>query len=173
MLFNRRCMSRDWSNLSKHKKYGGSCIYSDASTFSFHAIKNITTAEGGCVTTNSNKLYEKMRLYRSHGIEKNLKKIKNLPEKNASWYYEAKELGWNYRLNELSCALGNNQLKYLGSNIRIRTNIANLYNKFLYSVENINLPSLQKNILHHAWHLYSIRINFDILRISRGKVLRN
>ena len=88
----------------------GSCKFSKASAFSFHAIKHIAMGEGGCITTNDKKLAEVIRLKLNHGIIKNKNRMKNLPEKNASWYYEMHELGYNFRADELSCALGIGQL---------------------------------------------------------------
>ena len=102
----------------KYKKYKvGSCKYSDISTFSFHPVKPITTGEGGIITTNNKKIYEKLLLYRTHGIHKNYKKFKNLSlgfDNNKEvnrWYYEMSDLGYNYRITDIQAALGNSQLK--------------------------------------------------------------
>lgn len=157
---------------SKVKKYVGSCKYSLASTFSFHAIKNITTAEGGCITTNNYEIYKKIKLLRSHHLERNIKKISKLPERNAKWYYEAKEVGWNYRLNELSCALGNSQINYLESNIKKRNQLAKFYNRFLKDNEYIVRPQLEHNSLFHAWHLYSVLIDFKRLNKTKSYLMK-
>ena len=150
----------------------GSCKFSLAASFSFHAIKNITSSEGGAVTTNNKDLYDKMKLYRSHNLEKNLNKIKGLPEKNALWYYQAKDIGWNYRLNEISSALGNSQLNYLKSNLLKREKLVSYYIEFLKGIELISLPKLEKNKFCHAWHLYSVQINFKKLKKTRGQLMK-
>ena len=96
----------------KYKKYKvGSCKYSDISTFSFHPVKPITTGEGGIITTNNKKIYEKLLLYRTHGIHKNYKKFKNLSlgfDNNKEvnrWYYEMSDLGYNYRITDIQLHL--------------------------------------------------------------------
>ena len=97
----------------------GSCRFSDLSTFSFHPVKPITTAEGGMITTNNKKIYEKLLLFRTHGITKNPKnfinKRQSLDNKGNvnRWYYEMLNLGYNYRLTDIQAALGHSQLKKL------------------------------------------------------------
>ena len=86
--------------------------------FSFHPVKTITTGEGGIVTTNSKKFYEKLLVLRNHGIQKNKKFLfnKKLAYKNNKvnpWYYEMVDLGFNYRISDIQCALGLSQLKKL------------------------------------------------------------
>ena len=94
----------------------GSCKYSDISTFSFHPVKPITTGEGGMITTNDKKIYKKLLLYRTHGIEKNHLSFKNKKlafDKNNQankWYYEMNLLGFNYRMTDIQAALGKSQL---------------------------------------------------------------
>ena len=104
----------------------GNCQYSNATIFSFHPVKPITTAEGGMVTTNDKKTFEKLILFRNHGITRNVKKFKN-KEKN-SWNYEQLELGYNYRMNDLEAALGISQLSKLNNFNKIRNKVANIYN---------------------------------------------
>ena len=94
----------------------GSCKYSLCSVFSFHPVKTITTGEGGMITTNSKKMYEKLKILRSHGINKNPKYFKNKKfsktnNKINPWYYEMVDLGMHYRINDIQCALGISQLK--------------------------------------------------------------
>ena len=96
----------------------GNCKYSDLTVFSFHPIKSITTGEGGVITTNNKKLYEKLKRLRSHGIEKlkrNFVSKKNLSNNNKSgpWYFEMQELGYHYRITDIQCALGITQIKRL------------------------------------------------------------
>ena len=97
----------------------GSCRYSDICVFSFHPVKIITTGEGGIATTNNYLLDQKMRLFRSHGIEKNKIKFEN--EISGPWAYEQQMLGYNYRMSEISAALGISQLKKLDNFIKLRS----------------------------------------------------
>jgi perosamine synthetase len=81
----------------------GSCFHSDMTILSFHAVKQLTTGEGGMVLTNDHNLYEKLVFFRSHGITRSIKYMK---ETEGPWYYEMHELGYNYRLTDIQCALG-------------------------------------------------------------------
>ena len=99
----------------------GSCKYSDVCIFSFHPVKIITTAEGGCATTNNPDLAEKIRILRSHGITKN--KFNFINKNPEPWYYEQQELGFNFRLTDLQSSLGNSQLKRIDTFIDKRRKI--------------------------------------------------
>ena len=123
----------------------GSCKYSDMAVFSFHAIKSITTAEGGAILTNSKKLYDKLVLLRSHGIKK---------DKNG--FNVMRELGYNYRLTELQSALGISQLKKLNKFIAARNRMARMYHKELKGINDVILPNVVKDN-YSAWHIYVIR----------------
>ena len=160
----------------KYNKFNvGSCNYSDISTFSFHPVKPITTGEGGMVTTNNKKIYEKLILYRTHGIHKNSKKFTNLAlafDKNDEpnrWYYEMTDLGYNYRLNELSCALGLSQISKLDKFINYRKKIAKIYEKTFKNNKLIKLPTT-KNDRDHSYHLYVLRINFKSLKKTKKQL---
>lgn len=123
----------------------GSCKYSDISVFSFHPVKSITTGEGGAVLTNNKKYYEKLKLFRNHGIYKD-RKGKNVMT----------ELGFNYRLTDIQAALGISQLKKLGNFIKKRREIAEWYNRELKDVSQIILPQeLKEN--YSSWHVYVVR----------------
>src|SRR4030042_3452072 len=98
----------------------GDCKYSDMTVFSFHPVKHITTGEGGMITTNSRKLYEKLLLLRNHGIAKEI-------SISQPWYYEMRNLGFNYRITDLQCALGLSQLKKIERFIKKRRKIDKLY----------------------------------------------
>ena len=100
----------------------GSCIYSDMTTMSFHPVKHITTGEGGAVLTNDEYLYLKLKRFRSHGITNNPEELvyndlafQQLPDSDEKvmnpWYYEQLDLGYNYRITNIQCALGISQLK--------------------------------------------------------------
>ena len=155
----------------------GSCKYSDISTFSFHPVKPITTAEGGMITTNSKKIYQKLLLYRTHGIHKNPKlyKNKNLAfDKNNQpnkWYYEMDALGFNYRITDLQAALGNSQLKKINIFTKRRNQIANIYNKNFKNLKNLITP-YKSDKVKHAYHLYTVLINFKKINITKNNFMR-
>ena len=156
-----------------NKSRVGSCEYSIATTYSFHAIKHIAMGEGGCVSTNDISIAKKIRLKRNHGIIRHKEEFTNIPEINAPWYYEMKELGWNYRPNEISCALGLNQLKRLFKGIEERKNIIKFYIKEFENIDNIMLPCNISNIDSSVWHLFPVSINFKDINISRGSFMKS
>ena len=124
----------------------GSCKYSDMTTFSFHPVKTITTGEGGAITTNSETLYKKLLAYRAHGMHKDGDML-------TDWRYEMRELGYNYRITDVQCALGLSQMKKLDSFKARRRQIVDFYNK------NLGLPHLvEKDFSNACFHLYPILI---------------
>ncbi len=129
----------------------GSCRYSHITVFSFHPIKSITTGEGGACLTNSRKYFLKMKLLRSHGIEKNIKK-KNYPP----YYYEQKYLGYNYRMSDINAALGLSQLKRIGKIMKKREAVAKIYRKKI-NRNNFYLTKVEKNV-KSSNHLFIVRI---------------
>ena len=135
----------------------GSCANSDCSIFSFHPVKHITTGEGGAITTNSKELYEKLLLLRAHGMT---------PRADiAPWQYDMVELGFNYRLTDISCALGLSQLKKLDSFLYLRRSIAKRYDDFFSKINFIKpLYTFTNN---SAYHLYVIKIDFEKLNIDK------
>jgi len=150
----------------------GSCKYSIASTFSFHAIKHIAMGEGGCICTNDKSLFNQVNIKRNHGIIRNKNLFKNTKEKKSKWYYEMQELGWNYRADEITCALGRSQLGRLEKNINRRKLLVDLYYKYLINVKNIELPLKSSINYSHAWHLFAIKINFFAIKKSRSEVMQ-
>ncbi|MBM3702112.1 MAG: UDP-4-amino-4,6-dideoxy-N-acetyl-beta-L-altrosamine transaminase [Actinobacteria bacterium] len=132
----------------------GSCKYSDMTVFSFHPVKSITTGEGGAVLTNREDLYEKLLLFRNHGITKDKK---NMDHYEGPWYYEMQELGFNYRMTDFQCALGISQLKKLEKFLNRRREIVNIYNKKLAEIDKIILP-VEKPYVKSSWHIYYIRL---------------
>lgn len=102
----------------------GACKYSDMTILSFHAVKHITTGEGGMVLTNDEELRDRLVFYRSHGITRNRKYMKSTP---GPWYYEMHRLGNNYRLTDIQSALGISQLKKLDQFVARRKEIADIY----------------------------------------------
>lgn len=126
----------------------GNCAHSEMTSFSFHPVKPVTTGEGGVVTTNNDELAERMRLFRSHGIVKQ-------PEKGG-WYYEIGEIGMNYRLTDIQCALGLSQLAKLDRFIARRQELAARYDALLADLP-IVLPPAAPSGWGHGYHLYAIR----------------
>jgi len=154
---------------SKNKHYVvGSCKYSVASTFSFHAIKHISMGEGGCVTTNDKIIANKIRRKRNHSMIKEKNKFSFRFEDERPWYYEMQELGWNYRLDEMSSALGISQLKRLYSGIEKRKKLAATYFNELKSLKELILPAEQSTVDNSVWHLYSVLVDFNKIGMSRG-----
>ena len=127
---------------------------SDMTTFSFHPVKHITTGEGGMILTDNPKLYERLKLFRTHGN----KKEENLLTKNdGPWYYEQRDLGFNYRITDIQCALGTSQMDRLPGFLEKRKKIAEQYNEAFAGNNQIQLP-YQKEGCDNAWHLYVIRV---------------
>ena len=147
----------------------GCCEYADLTVFSFHPVKHIATGEGGAITTNDKSLYNKIMLYRTHGITKD----PELLEKNdGGWYYEMQTLGYNYRITEIQAALGISQLKRLNWSIERRNEIALKYDYELAGLP-IHTPYREENITH-AFHLYVVQVAqelrkplYDFLRERR------
>ena len=117
----------------------GCCKHSDISTFSLHPLKTITTGEGGIVTTNSKKLYNKLYAIRSHGI----KRLKN------HWQYDIVCHGFNFRLNDFQCALGISQLNKIKIFLKYRKKIANKYNEKLSKISGIHIPKNLKKYMNN------------------------
>lgn len=135
----------------------GSCKWSDVSVFSFHAIKSITTGEGGMATTNNLEYAKKLDLIKSHGILRNYKTFK---KKNNFLSYDQKLLGYNFRLNEFQSALGISQLKRINSFIKKRKKISDLYRHELKNLD-IRFLEIEKKT-QSAHHLFVIKVKENI-----------
>jgi UDP-4-amino-4,6-dideoxy-N-acetyl-beta-L-altrosamine transaminase len=138
---------------------------SDMTTFSFHPVKHITTGEGGMITTNSQELYEKLILFRSHGITRD---DKLMTRDEGDWYYQQLELGFNYRITDIQCTLGISQMNKLDSFIKRRREIVERYNEAFSNIDEIVTP-FQMEGCNNSWHLYIIQVKnrkevFDKLR---------
>ncbi len=145
----------------------GNCKYSDMTTFSFHPVKTITTGEGGAITTNDKKLYEKILLFRSHGITKDQTKLKMNP---GPWYYEMQDIGFNYRLTDIQSALGITQLQKLDEFVKRRREIVEKYNDEFKNIEWLTTP-YEKPEVNSAFHLYVLQIDFKRINKTRSQVM--
>ncbi len=148
----------------------GSCKYSDMAVLSFHAVKHITTGEGGMVLTNKKCYYDRMMMFRSHGITKDRARL--FSKQKGDWYYEMQYLGYNYRITDFQCALGIRQLEKLDRFIGRRREIVKKYNSVFRSNRNITLL-VEKDNYKSACHIYVILVTgkrrhniFDALRKS-------
>ncbi|MDB4593261.1 UDP-4-amino-4,6-dideoxy-N-acetyl-beta-L-altrosamine transaminase [Paracoccaceae bacterium] len=140
----------------------GSCDHSDICVLSFHPIKMITTGEGGMATTNDSKLFERLLLFRSHGVTSNKKLFDKRP-KGELWNYQQIELGFNYRMTDIHAALGISQLKKLDYFLEQRRDVASQY--FARLTE---LPiTIQAQTSKSSHHLYTICINPDLTSKSQ------
>lgn len=146
---------------------GGRAVGSmaDMTTFSFHPVKHITTGEGGMITTNDPDLATKLRRFRTHGITTNHVDR----EKAGSWYYEMIDLGYNYRLTDIQCALGLSQLGKLDRWLARRRAIAARYTERLRSITAVRTPVVLPGA-DSSWHLYVIRLRLDQLSVDRGAI---
>ena len=133
----------------------GDCKYSDISVFSFHPVKTMTTCEGGMITTNSKKIFEKLKILREHGIRRNFKKKRTK-------YYDQVSMGFNYRLDELQSALGIEQLKNIDKWIKYKNYLAERYKEKLKDVP-VSFQKVSKNNFS-SYHLFIILIKQKKLR---------
>jgi len=143
----------------------GSCRWSDLCVFSFHAVKIITTGEGGMITTNSTALYEKLCRLRTHGITRDPRY--RPAARRLSWYYEKLELGNHYRMTDIQAALGRSQLKKIKVFQRQREKIAETYTENLEHLP-LDLPQ-QTPGARSSWHLYPVCVQGD--EAARNKVM--
>ncbi len=146
----------------------------DMSIFSFHPVKIITSGEGGAVTTDNAEYYQRLLAFRNHGIVRDPDFFIETDSKTdgGSWYYEQQDLGFNYRLPDINCALGLSQLSRLNDFLQRRREIADRYNEALKITSGLLLPPEPfgaDSLNTSAWHLYIIRLAVD--RPSRSQVI--
>ena len=140
----------------------GNCEYSVMTVFSFHPVKHIATGEGGAVLTNDERLYEKLLIFRTHGITK-----KNLINKNeGDWYYEMHLLGFNYRITDIQAALGLSQLSKLDKFVGRRREIAKQYSNAFKDTVYFDIP-IEKDYAFSSYHLYPIRLKEKYIGIKQ------
>jgi UDP-4-amino-4,6-dideoxy-N-acetyl-beta-L-altrosamine transaminase len=135
----------------------------DMTTFSFHPVKHITTGEGGMITTDDPELAARLRRFRNHGITTTHADR----EKSGSWFYEQIDLGYNYRLTDIQCALGLSQLAKLDGWLARRRAIARRYDAAFARLRGLRVLSVLPGA-DSAWHLYVIRLR----DLDRGRAFR-
>lgn len=135
----------------KGKKVGS---MSDMTTFSFHPVKPITTGEGGMIVTDKENFYKKMVLFRSHGITRD---DSMMTRNDGPWFYQQFDLGYNYRITDIQCALGCSQMKKLDRFLARRKEIVARYNEAFADCDNIITP-YQLSDTESGWHLYIVQV---------------
>lgn len=146
----------------KGKKVGS---MSDMTTFSFHPVKPITTGEGGMIVTDNDDFYKKMILFRSHGITRD---DSMMTRNDGPWFYQQFDLGYNYRITDIQCALGCSQMKKLDRFLARRKEIVARYNEAFADCDNIITP-YQLSDTESGWHLYIVQVK----NCDRRKVFEN
>lgn len=137
----------------------------DLNCFSFHPVKHITTGEGGMITTNAPELARRMRLFRNHGISSDHRQR----EREGTWSYEMVDLGYNYRLTDIQCALGMSQLRRLRAWVARRQEIARRYDEAFRAVQAVR-PLPVRGGVGHAYHLYVVRLDCPRVGATRKEV---
>lgn len=159
--------------------------WADLTTLSFHPVKTITTGEGGAVLTNDDHLAARCRQFRSHGIARDVSAFQldpdtlapraaGAPVAVAPWYYEMQALGFNYRITDIQCALGNSQLAKLPAFIKRRQKIVDWYNAAFAKLPQVRCPVNSRQPapafaqVRPSWHLYVLQLDFAALGWTRG-----
>jgi perosamine synthetase len=133
--------------------------------FSFHPVKHITTGEGGMVTTDDVNLTQRLRMFRNHGIDSDARER----QAEGQWHYDMVDLGYNYRLTDIGCALGLSQLKKLDAFLLRRREIAACYTAAFKRLPGVISPVVRPDVTP-AWHLYPIRIDSTNLGVTRAEL---
>jgi len=145
----------------------GCCEHSDMTVFSFHPVKHITTGEGGMITTNDERLYKRLKAFRTHGVYK----TEEMARREGPWFYEMRDLGFNYRITDFQCALGSSQLAKLGTFLKERRELARSYDRVFSEMPFTEIP-YQGDSERHAYHLYALRMDFPKMGTTR-KIFMN
>ncbi|MFQ5596595.1 MAG: UDP-4-amino-4,6-dideoxy-N-acetyl-beta-L-altrosamine transaminase [Nitrospiria bacterium] len=140
--------------------------YSDLTVFSFHPVKQITTGEGGAITTNDKGFYNRLIQLREHGVVRD--GFLNKPD--GPWYYEMQSLGFNYRMTDIQAALGCSQLKKSERFIQRRREIAGLYDDAFEGNPLFDCP-VERRHVYAAYHLYPIRLK-DFYKTRKQAIVR-
>tara|TARA_R110002167_G_scaffold18451_8_gene69036 strand:+ start:237 stop:1394 length:1158 start_codon:yes stop_codon:yes gene_type:complete len=145
----------------------GDCRHSDATVFSFHPVKTITTGEGGAITTNDEGLYQRLLMLRSHGITRDPARLSDAP---GPWWYEQQTLGFNYRMTEIQAALGSSQLRKLE---RFRTRRQAIVARYHQAFAGLNwlTPPPETPGQSVCQHLFVVQIDFTSIGRTRPEVM--
>ena len=146
------------------KDFTGSCHHADIAIFSFHPVKHITTGEGGAITTNDRRLYERLCQLRTHGVTRDPKRL--ISKNEGPWYYEMQELGYNYRLTDIQASIGIEQLKKLDRFVVRRREIADKYRNAFAGLNEIRMPEENREC-RHVYHLFVIRLRGALIKRRR------
>lgn len=156
----------------------GACRASTMATFSFHPAKTVAAGEGGAVTCRDDALAARLRRLRSHGLERNAAGFRH-PERGLDrsgrpnpWYYELQDLGFNYRMPDILCALGASQLRRLTEMVDARANLVAAYDRLLEPLSPVVRPIPRPPTGRPAWHLYPVLIDFEATGLSRATLMR-
>ncbi len=155
----------------------GDCRHAIMETFSFHPVKTVAAGEGGAITTNDGDLAERLRRLRNHGMTRDSGSFvrDDLARDGGGapnpWYYEIAELGLNYRLSDIHCALGLSQLAKLDTFRSARRNLAARYDEKLIPLDPLVRPLGRVEGCDPAWHLYVVHIDFAALGMERAAVM--
>lgn len=175
---------------ASHGTGGGFCIdgtrykqgshpWADMTIFSFHPVKTLTTGEGGILVTDNDEYAAKARLFRTHGITRDPSSFQGLGSSTPAlteqgpWYYEMQDLGYNFRITDLQCALGLSQLQKLPAFIRRRRDIVARYNAAFADLTWLTTPHTLRpeDADEISWHLYTVQIDFAALGQSRTSAM--
>jgi len=140
---------------------------SDAVAYSFYATKNLTTGEGGMVTSHDASLADRMRISCLHGISKD---AWNRYGEHGNWYYEVTDCGFKYNLSDIQAALGIHQLRKQEQLLETRSRYAGMYDEAFQDLDEVELPP-RRSQTRHSWHLYALRLNLDKLIINRDQFI--
>ncbi len=153
----------------------GACAHGDMATFSFHPVKTMTTGEGGMVTAASGELIERVRLLRNHGMVRAPGPFDATTvgdeDRDAPWYYEMAEAGFNYRLSDIQCALGLSQLSRLDAIVARRRDLAASYREALAPLAPVVRPVPVREGCDPCLHLFVVLIDFAALGKPRAQVV--
>ena len=144
----------------------GACQNSEMTVFSLHPAKIITSGEGGVILLNDQRLYQKLTRLRQHGITRDPAHFQ-YPQMG-SWYYEQQELGFNYRITDLQCALGSSQLKKADRFVTRRAQIAQRYQNAFMGIP-LTLPYIDPEN-YSSWHLFVVQLQLDAISLSHREV---
>ena len=137
--------------------------------FSFYAIKNLTTGEGGMIVTTDDALAERMRLLSLHGMNRDAWKRYS---SGGSWFYEVQEAGFKYNMTDIQAAMGIHQLKKLDQFIEVRARYAGMYTDAFADIDEIETPLVHQD-RKHAWHLYIVKLALERLKIDRAQFIED